>query len=959
MLKSRNKNYFILFLTVLIAAVFLTPAAAAGDGRIEDMNFKGADIRDVLRTIAEISETNLVIDDSVRNSITIHLSDITFKKALDMITTAHHLDYKWDDNIIVVAPPERMQDIYGKVETRVIAINDPELEQVKKITNEIYPELNIQINQRKNQLIIQGKEEMINKAVGLINEIKYVDTDKSDQDKTDDRTAEAITEIIKVEPENLNMIEENVRNIYPDVRVAKNENNHQLILHGQEKNLEKAASLIEKIDLPVNRENEEQIQVTEIIEIESREPATILDNIRNIYDELRLSQNNNLIIINGREENVNRALALVEKLDVPVAEDKENNKQDEEMVTRVVNVNRENTGSIYNSVSNIYGELKLAQNEDAGQIVLHGNQELVNKALTLIEEMDRSPAEEEKEIDEEDVKETGDGASEDVDKVSENSEEADAGYMEVVNLENSDLNKLKNEINAVKPDLRIQVSQIYQQLLIRGPREEVQEAKSMALEYDENQKVVTRMIRVDYADIENVISIVGNLYGEVNLQINNKVREIIVKGREKDVNEAVSLIKDLDISRQQVIIEARVEEISSTELSEIGINPGSFSRIHFIRENAGEGGSAGFIKGVELTWPEFLDAMRREGTAETLANPHLMTLNGENAKLLIGQRIPVKTLSSSGEESIKYIEAGISLNFKPWITEDGSIELEIQPKVSSLGEEIYSGYPSIKTREVDTSLRLQDGETLAIGGLIQEDVSENVAKVPLLSEIPILGELFKNRNKETSKTELLIFITPRIVQETQKNGVENGEENTALTDKEEKNADKPINDENDEDLSAEVESQENIEEKEVELSAVEMPQTGGEIQDLSKEELQIILNESRKSRNYTGEQNLPLYLNILYRVKHGETLKDIADTYGISEKSIQFVNYLEEELKEDDLITIPIPQDHLYRLQEGETLWQISQKMDIDVEKLEEINNIEDVADLPVGFIVIFPRAIR
>ncbi|MDZ7672716.1 MAG: type II and III secretion system protein [Halanaerobiales bacterium] len=98
-----------------------------------------------------------------------------------------------------------------------------------------------------------------------------------------------------------------------------------------------------------------------------------------------------------------------------------------------------------------------------------------------------------------------------------------------------------------------------------------------------------------------------------------------------------------------------------------------------------------------------------------------------------------------------YIEAGITLDFLPWITKDNYIELEVSPKVSSLGEELYEGYPSIRTREVSTKLRLRDGQTFAIGGLIQEDMKSSVNRVPILSQIPILGHLFKYSNESDEK----------------------------------------------------------------------------------------------------------------------------------------------------------------------------------------------------------------
>ncbi|MFW5988563.1 MAG: type II secretion system protein GspD, partial [bacterium] len=102
--------------------------------------------------------------------------------------------------------------------------------------------------------------------------------------------------------------------------------------------------------------------------------------------------------------------------------------------------------------------------------------------------------------------------------------------------------------------------------------------------------------------------------------------------------------------------------------------------------------------------------------------------------------------------------------FTPWITENDEIELSMKPEVSSFGampEE--AELPPRKKRSVETNLRLNDGETFAIGGLIQEDEQKSMSKVPLLGDIPLLGELFKSRSDDNSRTELLIFVTPRII----------------------------------------------------------------------------------------------------------------------------------------------------------------------------------------------------
>ena len=108
---------------ILILVISLTAAASAGpQDKIEDMNFRNADIVDVLRAIAEVADVNLITDSQVAGNITVHLQDITFEKSLDLITKTRGLDYKWDNNTVVVAQPEKIDQIYSNLVTEFVKV---------------------------------------------------------------------------------------------------------------------------------------------------------------------------------------------------------------------------------------------------------------------------------------------------------------------------------------------------------------------------------------------------------------------------------------------------------------------------------------------------------------------------------------------------------------------------------------------------------------------------------------------------------------------------------------------------------------------------------------------------------------------------------------------------------------------------------------------------------------------
>ncbi len=168
----------------------------------------------------------------------------------------------------------------------------------------------------------------------------------------------------------------------------------------------------------------------------------------------------------------------------------------------------------------------------------------------------------------------------------------------------------------------------------------------------------------------------------------------------------------------------------------------------------------------------FIQALQRNGIFRTLAEPNLIAMPSESASFLAGGEFPFPVLQGTGGQNavtIQFKEFGIRLNFVPEITNSGSIRLRVAPEVSSLDFAnglTISGFniPSLLSRRAQTVVELQDGQTFAIAGLVDNSMVESISKIPLLGDIPILGELFKSRDLRQNRTELLVLVTPRIVQ---------------------------------------------------------------------------------------------------------------------------------------------------------------------------------------------------
>ncbi|NLA59464.1 MAG: BON domain-containing protein [Firmicutes bacterium] len=218
----------------------------------------------------------------------------------------------------------------------------------------------------------------------------------------------------------------------------------------------------------------------------------------------------------------------------------------------------------------------------------------------------------------------------------------------------------------------------------------------------------------------------------------------------------------------QVLIEVKVIEASRSDLEQLGLSWGSLERGVLIPDKVllGE-----LIIGepIERLLPlgAQLEALIDTGKARLLAAPSLLTLSGKEASFLSGGEIPV-TVPKDGELQILWKVYGVKLEVLPVVLEDGAVEVTLKPEVSTLdwtnGIRIDSlTLPAMKTRRTETVVYIEDGTTFVIGGLLENVESEQVHKVPLLGDLPLLGKLFRSEKVQVSQTELVFFVTPHIL----------------------------------------------------------------------------------------------------------------------------------------------------------------------------------------------------
>lgn len=296
----------------------------------------------------------------------------------------------------------------------------------------------------------------------------------------------------------------------------------------------------------------------------------------------------------------------------------------------------------------------------------------------------------------------------------------------------------------------------------------------------------TEVIKIKYLDSENIEKIIEDLNLNFNLliKVSKELNSFIVHGDEEEVKIFKNIVKEFDIHPLQVTIEAKIIEIGDEFGKETGVNwqyLGESSKGNNFDINVGNKDVAkGSLDGLDIrlgllsldNFQLFFNALMEDNNSNLLSNPTITTISGKKAHINIGEkfryRINTKTSSSnddddSNDENIVEIETGIILEVIPVIFEDGKIIMEIMQSVEEVTGYTSDNLPQTSARKTDTNVIIDDGNTLVIGGLIKENNILSKKSVPILGKIPLIGKLFQSEINTRKKTNLVIFITPKII----------------------------------------------------------------------------------------------------------------------------------------------------------------------------------------------------
>lgn len=311
--------------------------------------------------------------------------------------------------------------------------------------------------------------------------------------------------------------------------------------------------------------------------------------------------------------------------------------------------------------------------------------------------------------------------------------------------------------------------------------------KTNVMLYDEQSRLIDVVdVIVDY-DFASLRQVLGETFPNERIEVKSLADGLYLSGT---VNESSIATRALNIAQayapqkvtnglkvrdsHQVLLEVRFVEATREAVKSLGIG--------LLTQRAGD---FAFQSGAALSQPTLqglientigrtridtsIEALEEKGIVRTLAEPNLVSMSGETASFLAGGEFPVPVRAEDGEITVEFRQFGVSLAFTPTVLDDSVINLKVVPEVSQLdptntvrigGVEV----PGLRVRRVNTTIELRNSQSFAIAGLLQNDSSDRKVQTPWVGDIPIIGSLFRSTRYQNSETELVIIVTPRLVQ---------------------------------------------------------------------------------------------------------------------------------------------------------------------------------------------------
>ncbi|MCA9214898.1 MAG: hypothetical protein KDB27_17625, partial [Planctomycetales bacterium] len=275
--------------------------------------------------------------------------------------------------------------------------------------------------------------------------------------------------------------------------------------------------------------------------------------------------------------------------------------------------------------------------------------------------------------------------------------------------------------------------------------------------------------------VQGLLSPVGQSFIHTSQSTDNRRSKeiVVVEDLPRYVDRIGAYIAQLDVPPRQVAIQAYVLQVDLNADNRHGVNLEHLARIADPRITIGSRGLANqnasqafFLELDGNRMDGFLEALRTTVDAKTLASPRIIAVNGQTARLQVGEQLGFRittTTQTSTLESVEFLDVGVVLEVTPRISRDGRVLLNVSPEVSSGLVNPETGLPQEETAELQTDVLLDDGQGIVVGGLIKEELTNSQTKVPGIGDVPYLGALFQRRSDKRGRSEIIVALVPRIL----------------------------------------------------------------------------------------------------------------------------------------------------------------------------------------------------
>lgn len=341
-------------------------------------------------------------------------------------------------------------------------------------------------------------------------------------------------------------------------------------------------------------------------------------------------------------------------------------------------------------------------------------------------------------------------------------------------------------------------------VIVVAPASELANIERQEIEAREQMQVLapltTEYLQVKYAKASELAKLLrggegfGLLTERGRVSVDERTNTLLIQDTADQIREILRTVEKLDVAVRQVQIEARIVIARDGVTQELGVNWGmsSADSINGVLGNgssanlsgastgvASNGGLAvdlgsansastsfsfGYLSGDVLLDLE-LNALETENKSQTISQPRVITANQRTAIIKQGQEIPYQEATSSGATNIEFKEAVLSLEVTPQITPDNRVIMDLAINNDTVSDQSFAGAPAIDTNQIETQVLVDNGETVVLGGILTQEELRSLSKTPFLGDLPVLGHLFRYTQEQNEKVELLIFITPRILED--------------------------------------------------------------------------------------------------------------------------------------------------------------------------------------------------